>query len=321
MFSNYGLLRVSFAGAGTDRGLVLADGIPAQDGFGGQIDWAAYPPETLERAELLLGAGSALYGAGAVGGVLDLETFAPPATPNVLPFGDIEFLAGTHEYTRQTADLRGSVTPHLSAAVVLQQQRLQYADLPPGYQSSIDRESQSNASVASVRLRYRAGERDAIELGTRGAWDDQFEGRRNYTFSRRLAQNDVRYTHSSAHGAVQATAFTRAAYIVNVADQFPAQPGVLRYIQDVPTNEDGFGASWTVSAGSSTFQPAGGCQARARRRCAVRRPGDAAECRQRLAKPAGRCSARDLAQEPVRGNRRIACGQRALLRRTTGDGG
>ncbi|MGR4065948.1 MAG: TonB-dependent receptor, partial [Vulcanimicrobiaceae bacterium] len=55
MFTNYGQVRVSFTGAGTDRGLVLVDGIPAQDGFGGQINWALYPSLDLTRAELLRG--------------------------------------------------------------------------------------------------------------------------------------------------------------------------------------------------------------------------------------------------------------------------
>ncbi|MBC5825327.1 MAG: Plug domain-containing protein [Candidatus Eremiobacteraeota bacterium] len=76
-FTNYGQLRASFGGAGADRGLVLVDGIPAQDAFGGQIDWAAYPVREIERAELLRGAGSALYGAGAAAGVLELTTFGP----------------------------------------------------------------------------------------------------------------------------------------------------------------------------------------------------------------------------------------------------
>ena len=56
-FTNYGQLRASFSGAGNDRGLVLVDGIPAQDGFGGQIDWQAYPPNDIQFAELLRGAG------------------------------------------------------------------------------------------------------------------------------------------------------------------------------------------------------------------------------------------------------------------------
>src|SRR5579884_1212703 len=253
MFSNYGLLRVSFAGAGTDRGLVLVDGVPAQDGFGGQIDWAAYPPQTLTRAELLLGAGSALYGAGAVGGVLDLQSFAPPPSP-ALPSGDLTFGAGTHGYSLQSSNARAWIAPRLSASASLQQQRLQYWDLPPAYQSPIDREAQSDASMAAFRLRYNASEHDTLEAGTRGAWDDQFEGRTNYTFSRRQQQSDLRYAHSSPQGFVSATLFTRTAFIVNIADRYPANPGVLRYTQYVPTNEDGIFTSWIAGGAQSTFE-------------------------------------------------------------------
>ena len=254
MFSNYGLLRVSFAGAGNDRGLVLVDGVPAQDGFGGQVDWAAYPPQGLQRVELLLGAGSALYGAGAAGGVLDLQTLAPPSTRGALPGGDLSFITGTHGYSQQASSVRAWIAPHLSAAVSLQQQRMQYWDLPPAYQSPIDRVAQSDTSTASLRLRYEAGNRDAFEFGERGAWDDQFEGRPNYTFTRRLAQTDARYTHSTAQALVQAAVFSRTAFIVNLADQYPLKPGALRYVQDVPTNEDGVSASWIAAGGPSTFE-------------------------------------------------------------------
>jgi outer membrane receptor protein involved in Fe transport len=254
MFSNYGLLRVSFAGAGNDRGLVLVDGIPAQDGFGGQVDWAAYPPAQLQRAELLLGAGSALYGAGAAGGVLDLQTIAPPSSADSVPAGDVTFAAGTHQYARISSSLSAPIAPKVTAVVAAAQQRLQYWDLPPAYQSSIDRIAQSSASTMSARLRYRAGDRDAIEAGERAAWDDQFEGRTNYTFSRRLAQFDARYTHSTLQGFVQTALFSRTAFIENVADKFPLSPGVLRYVQQVPTNEDGISSSWIVGSLHSTFE-------------------------------------------------------------------
>jgi outer membrane cobalamin receptor len=253
MFSNYGLLRVSFAGAGSDRGLVLVDGVPAQDGFGGQVDWAAYPPQTLTKAELLLGAGSALYGAGAVGGALDLQSFAPPSAPG-LPSGDLTFGAGTHAYSLQSSNVRAWIAPRLSAAVSLQQQRLQYWDLPPAYQSPIDREAQSNAAMASMRLHYQAGAHDTFELAQRGAWDDQFEGRTNYTFTRRQQQSELRYAHTTPQGFVSGSFFSRTAFIVNVADRYPTNPGVLRYVQNVPTNEDGASAAWIAGGGPSTFE-------------------------------------------------------------------
>jgi outer membrane receptor protein involved in Fe transport len=253
LFTNYGQLRVSFAGAGNDRGLVLADGIPAQDGFGGQVDWAAFPSSSVQRAELLLGAGSALYGAGAVGGVLDLQTYAPPTAPS-LPSGSFSIDAGTHAYSQQWANARASITPRLSVSTSLQQQRLQYFALAPGYQSPIDTISQADASMAAVRLRYALANRDTLELAQRGAWDDQFEGRPNYAFARRLNQSDLRYTHSTPQGLVQAALYARGTFVLNLADQYPAKPGVLRYIQHVPTNESGASARWIAGGGTSTFE-------------------------------------------------------------------
>lgn len=252
MFTNYGQLRVSFAGSGTDRGLMLADSVPAQDGFGGQVDWAAYPSSVVQRAELLLGAGSALYGSGAVGGVLDVQTYAPPPGA-AAPSGSVTFAGGTRGYSQQWANTAVSVTPVLNAAVSLQQQRLEYWALPPPYSSPIDRISQADASMAQIRLRYAPTTRDTVDFGQLGAWDDQFEGRPNYTFSRRLSQSSLRYAHDTPQSSVQAVFFARTTFIVNAADQFPAKPGVLRYVQNVPTNESGASAMWIAGAEPFTF--------------------------------------------------------------------
>ncbi|HEY8315214.1 MAG TPA: TonB-dependent receptor [Candidatus Baltobacteraceae bacterium] len=253
-FTNYGQLRVSFGGAGNDRGLVLVDGVPAQDGFGGQVDWAAYPGGTIERAELLRGAGSALYGSGAVGGVLGLTTFGPNADASALPDGEVTFAAGTHGFSQQSLNARAAIAPRLTASFSAQQQRQQYFDFPSTFRSAIDDIAQSAASAAAVRFRYAASPSSVIEAGARGAWDDQQEGRRNYTFSRRLVQQNVTYLHPTARALSSVSFFARSAYVINVADQYPAKPGILRYVQDVPTTESGTTVAWLVDGGASTFE-------------------------------------------------------------------
>lgn len=252
MFTNYGQLRLSFAGAGTDRGLMLADGVPAQDGFGGQVDWAAYPPGTVQRAELLLGAGSALYGPGAVGGVLNVQTFAPPAAPRASG-ATLFFSGGTHAHSEQWLNAAATLTPRIGAAISLQQQRLEYDALPPAYSSAIDRPSQADAAMAQLRVRYAANSSDSIELGVLGAWDDQFEGRTNYTFSRRLSQTMLRYARDTAQSSLQAAAYARSGFVVNTADRFPAAPGALRYVQDVPVSEQGGSAMWMTGSPAFTI--------------------------------------------------------------------
>ena len=250
-FTNYGQLRVSFTGAGTDRGLVLADGIPAQDAFGGQIDWAEYPSADVVRAELLRGAGSALYGSGAVGGVLMLDTFAPSAMPSVT--GAVSVSGGTHgaldDYVRVAVPLSKTLSASFSGSLTQEQ----YFDLPPAYATPFDLEAQSAESMASLRLRYAPTARDAFEYGYRGAWDSQAQGRANYDFSRRLNQHSVGYSHTSGRAALSFHTYVRDAFVVNRADSYPSDPGALRYTQYVPTNESGAALVWSESGTHSEF--------------------------------------------------------------------
>ena len=59
---------------GASRALVLADGIPLNDPFGGWIYWARIPQSSLDQVQLVPGGVSALYGNDALGGVINLET-------------------------------------------------------------------------------------------------------------------------------------------------------------------------------------------------------------------------------------------------------
>jgi outer membrane receptor protein involved in Fe transport len=59
--------------SGASRVLVLDDGIPLNDAFGGWVFWDRVPRIAIDRAEVLRG-GEALYGSSAVGGVVDLMT-------------------------------------------------------------------------------------------------------------------------------------------------------------------------------------------------------------------------------------------------------
>jgi len=63
--------------SGASRALVLADGIPLNDPFGGWIAWGRIPRAELERIEVMRGAGSDLYGSTALGGVVQLVRRAP----------------------------------------------------------------------------------------------------------------------------------------------------------------------------------------------------------------------------------------------------
>jgi outer membrane receptor protein involved in Fe transport len=60
------------AGSGASRALVLEDGVPLNDPFGGWIYWGRVPRTAVDRVEVVRGGGSDLYGSTALAGVVQV---------------------------------------------------------------------------------------------------------------------------------------------------------------------------------------------------------------------------------------------------------
>lgn len=235
-FTNYGQLRLSFSGAGSDRGALLVDGVPAQDGFGGQVDWNAYPTAAIARGELLRGPGSALYGSGAIGGVLSLTTTAP----SIHPSGQLDLSGGGVEPAGASFASTGPLGA-LSSAVFVGTRRLGYDVIPPGQTSRVDRPAISTADTVHLRVRSETAHA-ATNLDLLASDDAQQDGRPNDGFSRSLRQAAVTWTHAG-DATLAVTGFVRTTTLVNLADKSTA-PGALLYTQHVPTSDAGARARW-----------------------------------------------------------------------------
>jgi outer membrane receptor protein involved in Fe transport len=57
-------------GSGASRALVLDDGVPLNDPFGGWVYWGRIPRMAIDRVEIVRGGASDLYGSSAMGGVI-----------------------------------------------------------------------------------------------------------------------------------------------------------------------------------------------------------------------------------------------------------
>ena len=93
LFANPTSQGVSLRGVGasaTSRSIVLLDGIPLNDPFGGWVYWARVPREAIQTMEVSNGSASDLYGGGALGGVVNLKTRTPE-----LAYGDAELSYGS----------------------------------------------------------------------------------------------------------------------------------------------------------------------------------------------------------------------------------
>ena len=65
------------SGSGASRTLVLADGVPLNDPFGSWVYWNRVPLAAIDRVEVVRGGAGDLYGADALGGVVQVLTFSP----------------------------------------------------------------------------------------------------------------------------------------------------------------------------------------------------------------------------------------------------
>ena len=87
--------------SGTSRSLILLDGIPLNDPFGGWVYWNRIPTISLSQVEVSRGATSQLYGSSAMGGTVQLRT---------LPIEDRRFHFLGQMGNRNTYDFSGFST-------------------------------------------------------------------------------------------------------------------------------------------------------------------------------------------------------------------
>lgn len=79
------------APSGAGRALVLLDGVPLNDPFGGWVIWGALASETIERASIVRGAGAGPYGAGALTGAVQMEEHAGQGVGLTLEGGELGY--------------------------------------------------------------------------------------------------------------------------------------------------------------------------------------------------------------------------------------
>ncbi|MFM7027121.1 MAG: TonB-dependent receptor [Chakrabartia sp.] len=78
-------------GNASSRALLVLDGVPQSDPFGGWITWPAYQPDRLGAVRVTRGGGSGVYGSGALAGTIELESIGAGAqTSASLAYGSRE---------------------------------------------------------------------------------------------------------------------------------------------------------------------------------------------------------------------------------------
>lgn len=185
---------VSLRGAGASgasRTLVLADGIPLNDQFGGWVYWDRIPREAIQSIEVERGGASHLYGSDALSGIISLNTrtanaptISASASYGNLQTGDVSFFAG-NKFGK------------LNLAVFGEAFRTDgYFIIAPNLRGTADTKAASDHRVLTVRTGFDFDANNAVYV--RGSLYDQ--DRKNGTV---LQVNDTKTESLAVGGKAQ----------------------------------------------------------------------------------------------------------------------
>jgi len=229
--------------SGASRALVLVDGIPINDPFGGWVPWSRVPLLSIEQIEVVRGGGSALWGNGALGGVINVITRRPTETSATL-----ETSFGNHDTKNFDLLARGVLGPWRLSLEGNYFDTAGYKIVLPKQRGAIDTPANSRHVVFNGRLEF-APSRD-LTLFLSGTFFD--EDRHNGT---RLQVNDIQSGTIAGGGTLRtsdgsewkATVFSQmqgfhSTFSTQAADR---QSETLALDQHSPSTSVGGSTSWS----------------------------------------------------------------------------
>lgn len=158
--------------SGPSRALVLEDGVPLVDPFGGWVYWDRIPPTELSSVEVFRGGASNLYGSDAMGGVVQFLSRVPSS-----PSGSVDISYG-NENTPDLSAWAGTAIGKWDFEAATDLARTDgYVLVPSSQRGLVDTLANSKHATIDAGLGYRIGETGRAFL--RGTFFD--EARHNGT--------------------------------------------------------------------------------------------------------------------------------------------
>jgi outer membrane receptor protein involved in Fe transport len=239
--------------SGASRSLVLLDGVPLNDPFGGWVPWSLVPVDSIASAEIVPGGGASVWGNTALAGVIQLFTARP------LPgSGDLVGRAG--DFGTRSADLAEAV-PLGPGTLELRGEDFATDGtglVAPGNRGPVDIDAASRHTLASATWRGSLGRDVAVAATLRryDEWRDNGTAYQQNSFRQLFASVDVSGRASTSQtwsvtGYMEGQDASQTFSSVN-ADRTVETPASDQF--DVPTTALGLAATstWTGAGGAST---------------------------------------------------------------------
>lgn len=226
---------------GASRTLILWDGVPLNDPFGGWVYWTRVAPDWIDRVEMSRGASTSVFGNQAMGGAISLFS-VPPARQHLL----LSYFGGSNNSQELTggysnlwgrfglsAEARGFTTDG-------------YYITPETVRGSVDQRASLRFATGALFLDY-LGNSNRLSL----RFDALAEARRNGTVLQRnstgLGTISVNYAHSWLHDQIAFIGFYTQEQFHSTFSAVAAGRNSERLTsrQTVPAEGLGGGLYWT----------------------------------------------------------------------------
>ncbi len=148
--------------SGASRSLVLLDGIPLNDPFGGWVAWSAVPISSLDRVEIVRGGGSGAWGNSALSGTVQLFSAAPETRA-----GSISAMAGDFNLRAGEAALAESIGTGSIALNVATFATDGFYVLDSSQQGPVDRPLASRHQAGRLGWRQPFGDQTVLQVSGR----------------------------------------------------------------------------------------------------------------------------------------------------------
>ncbi len=251
-------LGVSLRGVGTSgasRALVISDGIPLGDPFGGWVYWDRIPPTSMESVEVVEGGVSDLYGGDALGGVI-----------NVIPRRPLNSSLSFQTFYGNEDTPEGSITaglrrgPWAALASTEGFYTNGYVAVLPPLEGTIDTPVASEHRTVQLKIERLVGNQARVFASGSIFEDSRKNGTPDQNNDTRLRQIALGANwHTPAAGAFAFRAYGGPEDYDQSFSSVAANQNseTLTDIQRVPSIQAGLGAQWTRTAGNYQTLAAG----------------------------------------------------------------
>jgi outer membrane receptor protein involved in Fe transport len=158
---------VSLQGTGSNaasRTVILLDGIPLNDPFGGWLYWERIPRDAVERIELQTGGGSGLYGSDAIGGTISISPPHPLAAALDAVHSTVDFSYGNLNTPSGAASVSSNHGRWAASALLFGGSSDGYIPVPYALRGAIDSDLSFTSAGFAPRLDVRLNSAATIYL-------------------------------------------------------------------------------------------------------------------------------------------------------------